>query len=355
MLNIVILVSVVLIVAILVTIFRAHTLVGVLKGKKEEEVGKSNQVNGILFLLLLVFGTALFFWYSYTQFDRYTVPVASEHGETTFLLFWITMGITVAVFVLTHIFLFYFAYKYRHQEGRKAHFYTHNNKLEMVWTIVPAIVLAVLIFTGWQAWVKITDKAPDNAEIIEIYGFQFAWAARYPGADGKLGPSNYQLIDVDNKMGVDFTNADAKDDFIPREIHIPKGEPVLFKIRARDVIHSVYIPWFRLQMNAVPGLPTQFWFIPTKSTEDMRQETGNPDFQYELVCNKICGKAHFAMRSIIIVDEKEDYEKWKASQVSWLSKNPEYLAKIEQTSPVESVEVKASDNESEGEEGNTSL
>ena len=329
MLNIVILVSVVLIVAILATIFRVHTLVQVVKGKSEgNSLGRSNKINAILFMLFLVLGTVLFFGYSYTQFDRYTVPVASEHGKTTFMLFWITMGVTVFVFIITHIFLFWFAYKYQHKEGQKAYFYPHNDKLEMIWTIIPAIVLALLIFSGWRAWVKITDQAPENAEVVEVFGYQFAWAARYPGNDGKLGPHDYKLIDDDNKLGVDFTNQYAKDDFIPREIHIPKGKPVLFKIRARDVIHSVYVPHFRLQMNAVPGLPTQFWFVPTKSTAEMADETKNPDFQYELVCNKICGRAHFGMKAIIVVDEPEDYEKWKASQKSWLSKNPDYLAKM---------------------------
>jgi cytochrome c oxidase subunit 2 len=347
MLNIVILVSVLLIVAILVTVFRVHTLIQVVKGKKDgESVGRSNKVNALLFMLFLVLGTALFFGYSYTQFDRYTVPVASEHGETTFMLFWITMAITCFVFVVTHIVLFWFAFKYQHKEGQKAHFYPHNDKLEMIWTIIPAIVLALLIFSGWRAWSKITDQAPANAEVVEIFGYQFAWAARYPGPDGKLGPYNYQLIDDDNKLGVDFTNKFSKDDFIPREIHIPKGKPVLFKIRARDVIHSVYIPWFRLQMNAVPGMPTQFWFVPTKSTADMALETGNPDFQYELVCNKICGRAHFGMKAIIVVDEPEDYEKWKSEQASWLSKNPDYLANLA-TASVQTVAV--NENESSDE------
>ncbi|UXP32884.1 cytochrome c oxidase subunit II [Reichenbachiella agarivorans] len=341
MLNFVILVSVILIGAILVTIFRAHTLVQVVRGNKDgESLGKSNKINAALFLVFLVAGIVLFFGYSYTQFDRYTVPVASEHGEVTFKLFWITTAVTTVAFILTHIVLFWFAFKYQHRAGQKARFYPHNDKLELLWTVVPAIVLALLIFDGFRAWVKITDQAPDNAEVVEIFGYQYAWASRYPGADGKLGPFDYRLIDTDNKLGVDFTNQFAKDDFLPREIHIPKGKPVLFKIRARDVIHSVYVPHFRLQMNAVPGMPTQFWFVPTKSTADMAAETGNPDFTYELVCNKICGKGHFAMRATIVVDEPAEYEKWKASQESWLSKNPDYLANLNATSPVEAVAVK---------------
>jgi cytochrome c oxidase subunit 2 len=127
---------------------------------------------------------------------------------------------------------------------------------------------------------------------------------------------------------MDFTDKAAFDDFIPTALHVPKGRPVLLNIRARDVIHSVYSPHFRLQMNAVPGMPTRFWFVPTKSTADMRLETGNPEFNYELVCNKICGKGHYAMRYIIIVDEPEDYDQWYADQQSWLKLNDDYLSEV---------------------------
>ena len=340
MLSLVIWLAVILVIAILVTIFRAHTLVQVMKEEKVDEVGSSNNINAVLFMLFLIGGVILFAGYSYTQFDRYTVPVASEHGAITFRLFWITMAVTCFVFVLTHIFLFYFSFKYRYKKGQKAHFYPHNDKLEMIWTIVPAIVLTLLIWSGFSAWQRITSQAPENAEVVEIVGYQYAWSSRYPGKDKSLGKYNYQLIDDENQLGIDFSDKSATDDFLPREIHIPKGKPVLFKIRARDVIHSVYVPHFRLQMNAVPGMPTQFWFVPTKSTADMRAETGNEEFQYELVCNKICGKGHFAMRHIIVVDEPAEYEKWYASQKSWLSKNPDYAAKLELMTDTEGLAVK---------------
>ena len=302
MLSLGILLAVILIVAILVTIFRAHTLVQVMRDKKPEDIGASNNVNGILFMAFLIFGIILFAWYSFSQFDRYTVPVASEHGKITSQLFWITMAVTCFVFVLTHIFLFYFAFRYKYQKDQKVYFFPHNDKLEMLWTIVPAIVLTLLVWSGFSAWNDITSKAPDNAEVVEVTGYQFAWAFRYPGQDKELGDYDYKLIDAENAVGMDFTDRNSLDDFMSREIHIPKGRPVLFKIRARDVIHSVYAPHFRMQMNAVPGMPTQFWFIPTKSTEDMKKDTGNENFQYELVCNKICGNAHFSMRGIIVVD-----------------------------------------------------
>ena len=115
---------------------------------------------------------------------------------------------------------------------------------------------------------------------------------------------------------------------MPREIHLPKGKPVLLKIRARDVLHSVFLPHFRVKMDAVPGMPTQFWFVPTKTTAEMRAETGNPDFNYELACTEICGRGHFSMRLIVVVDEPAEYEQWKSEQGSFLSKNPDYISKI---------------------------
>lgn len=341
MLNIIIWVSIILIIAILFAIFRAYSLVQIIKdkNKKEDDLGKSNNINAFLFIVFLIAGFGTMFWYSISEFDKYTVPVASEHGEITFVMFWITMAITMFVIVGTHVVMFYFAYKYKYNKNHVAHYYPHNNMLEMIWTIIPAIVLTLLIFSGWKSWVNITGPAPAEAEVLEIVGYQYAWASRYPGKDKKLGKFNYQLIDDENRLGIDFSDPFSKDDFFPREIHIPKGKPVLFKIRARDVIHSVYAPHFRLQMNAVPGMPTKFWFVPTKSTADMREETKNPDFQYELVCNKICGKGHFAMRYIIIVEEPDEYEQWYISQESWLSKNPDYLTFIEAESPVNATGV----------------
>jgi len=317
-----------LVAAILIAIFRVTTLIGIAKGEGKKRVGSANGINAILFIVFLIGGFTLLFWYSFTHFDSYNLPLASEHGALTDKLFWITMGITGVVFVITHILLFVFPYKYQFKEEKQALFFPHNNKLELAWTLVPAVVLSLLVFTGWRAWVSITDPAPANSEQIEIMGYQFAWAVRYGGKDGKLGDSDFRLIDVDNRMGIDFSDRDSHDDFIPLEIHIPKGKNIEFKIRATDVIHSVFAPHFRLQMNAVPGLPTSFWFTPTKTTAEMRKELDNDSFNYELVCNKICGRGHFAMRYLIIVDEPDEYQNWFKSQQAWLKINPDYLSRV---------------------------
>lgn len=328
MMNVVLIVGGILIVAIFFGLLRISSLVNVAKKSGEKVDMTSNKINGLFMVLFLVISGAVTIWFSYAWYDDYNLPLASEHGAVTDKLFWITTAVTGFIFILTHIVLFGFSYRYQYKENYKATFLPENDVLEIIWTIVPAIVLSLLVFSGLKAWNDITSKAPADAEIIEIMGYQFAWGVRYPGMDGKLGDYNYRLIDVDNAFGVDFTDRNAHDDFIPREIHLPKGKPVLFKIRARDVLHSVFAPHFRLKMDAVPGMPTHFWFVPTKTTEDMRKETGNPEFNYEMACTEICGRGHFAMRMLIIVDEPADYEKWKSEQEPWLAKNPDYLSKL---------------------------
>jgi len=317
-----------LIVAILIALFRLHILVEVIRGKKDERSGTSNKVNGGLMLTFIILGFILLFWYSIKEFHNYKLPVASEHGVTTDNLFWWTMGITGVVFIITQILLFWFPFKYQYSEKRKALFYPENNKLEIVWTLVPAVALTGLVLYGLIVWNNVMKPTPKDAEVIEVMGYQFAWKVRYPGKDKQLGKYNYQLIDAVNAFGLDFQDRASFDDFSPRELHLPKGRPVEIKIRARDVLHSFFLPHFRVKMDAVPGMPTRFTFVPTKSTADMRKETGNPDFNYELACAELCGRGHFAMRLIVVVDEPEEYDKWYAEQESWLSKNPDYLSKV---------------------------
>lgn len=330
MMSLIIGLGVFLLLAILFLIFRLGSLVSIAKGVKPDKVDSSNSINAALFVVFLVVSLAGFFWYSFAYFDDYTLPVASEHGAWTDTLFWITMAITVVAFVIISIIMFVFLYQYQHREGQKAKFYPDNHYLELAWTIVPAIVLAVLIFTGLRAWNDITSPASEDAELVELIGQQFAWTARYPGVkDNELGKVNFQLIDnFGNEFGLDLTDKNSFDDFKSLELRLPKGKEILLKIRAKDVLHSVFLPHFRVKMDAVPGMPTQFKFVATKTTEEMRSMTGNPNFNYEMACTEICGRGHFSMRMPVLVMEPEDYEKWKNSQDSWLKQNPDYLKKV---------------------------
>lgn len=332
MINLIIGLGVVLLLGILYLIFRLSSLVTLARDTskdEEEDVTSGNRINAALFLVFMVGSLGLFFWYSFSHFDSYNLPVASEHGAWTDTLFWITMGVTVVAFVIISVVMFVFTYKFQYSKDRKAKFYPDNHHLELAWTIIPAVVLAVLIFTGLRAWNRITAPASEDAEVIELIGQQFAWTARYPGVtDGKLGKYDFRKIDPVNEFGLDLTDKNSFDDFKALELHLPKGKEVLLRIRAKDVLHSVYLPQFRVKMDAVPGMPTQFKFTPTMTTEEMRKKLGDPDFNFEMACAEICGKGHFSMRFPVVVQEVEDYEKWKASQQPWLKQNPDYLSKV---------------------------
>jgi len=345
MTTIYIIAAIVLIVAILVVIFRLQVLSAVLKGRYEKRVGIGNDINALLFVIVFVVGVGAFY-YSYQAASEFFLPEsASVHGVKTDQLFWVTMSILVAAFLVTNALLYVFPFLYKYKEERKAYFYPDNHKLEMIWTIIPAVVMAGLVVFGYKEWTEITSPAPKDAEVIEIMGKQFAWQVRYPGKDNVLGNYNYRNIDAVNEFGIDMNDSASYDDFIPRELHIPKGKDVLLNIRARDVIHSVFLPHFRVKMDAVPGMPTHFWFRPTKSTADMREETGNPKFNYELACTEVCGRGHYAMRFVVVVDEPADYEKWKASQETFASLNRDYAAekapKLVGLLPAKKVEVTA--------------
>lgn len=329
MMSLIIGLGVILVLIILYQIFKVANLVSIAKGKKSDRVDSSNSVNAFLFIVFMVGSFGLFFWYSFAHFEGYTLPIASIHGAWTDTLFWITMAVTVVAFTIISIVMFVFIYQYRYQEGQKAKFYPDNHYLELAWTIIPAIVLAVLIFTGLRAWNDITSPASKEAEIIEVIGQQFTWTVRYPGVkDNTLGKHNFRLIDAVNEFGLDLTDKNTFDDFKSLELHIPKNKEILLMIRAKDVLHSVFLPHFRVKMDAVPGMPTQFKFVATKTTQEMRDELGNQNFNYEMACTEICGKGHFSMKMTVFVDDDETYEKWKKGQEAWLKQNPEYLKKV---------------------------
>lgn len=329
-----IIIALVALVFIVLTGVVISRLQGVLKSidktDSEEVETSGNKVNGAMFIVILIGGAISITW-SYLHAREFFLPEASSiHGRRTDDLFWFSMGILTIPFILVNFLVFFFAWKYQHKKGHRATFYPENHKLELIWTIIPAIVMALLVFTGWKAWSDITAEAPRDAEVIEITGKQFNWIARYGGVDNnKLGDYNYKLIDAQNEVGIDLSDENSFDDFTnPSEMHIPVGRPVLLKIRARDVLHSVFIPHMRVKMDAVPGMPTKFWFVPDKTTADMRAETGNPKFDYEIACTEVCGQGHFSMKMRLIVDDEATYKKWVSEQATFLQTYPEYLAKV---------------------------
>jgi cytochrome c oxidase subunit 2 len=289
----------------------------------------ANNANAYGMIIFWALGTIAGVWSFLVAQPDFLPLAASEHGVKTDNMFWVSMTIVTLAFFLTNTLLLFFAFKYRYNKERKATYYPVNHKLELIWTVVPAIVMAILVFTGWRTWRDITSQAPSDAVVIEITGHQFGWYVRYAGNDdNQLGNYNYKLIDETNNIGIDFTDKNSFDDFTATELHLPKGKPVLLKIHAQDVLHSVYLPFHRVKMDAVPGMPTKFWFTPTISTDEMRAKLGKNDFNYKLNCTEICGRGHFGMAITVFVDEPADYKKWCSEQKPFLATNPTYLAKV---------------------------
>lgn len=322
--NLLIVTVVILGIIAIAQLIRVFELSTALRGERRDGAQVSlaeNRMNAKLMMIFLFafFGFCLWQWYSVQ--GSILPESASEHGKSIDKLFAFNEIIITIVFGITHIFLFYFAYKYYFRPENKATFFAHSNRLELLWTSVPAVVLAVIIVYGLLTWNKITGEAPDNAMTIEIFAKQFDWTARYPGKDKKLGYANYRLIQEGlNDLGLDSLDSQGQDDILAKgEFHIPVGKPVNFLFRAKDVIHSAYMPHFRAQMNAVPGIITQFHFTPTITTAEMKEKTGNPNFEYVLLCNKICGAAHWNMQMNIVVDTEEDYLKWLKDQPAFFA------------------------------------
>ena len=308
---------------------------------------KDNDLQGKLMFAFLVF-IYLVTIYSFVSYTKVLLPdSASEHGYTYDKLMLISFLVIFFVQTVTQALLHYFAYKYRGINGRKASFITHNNKLELVWTVIPAIVLFVLILYGMTTWSDIMNFEEDeDALVVELYAAQWNWKARYAGDDNVLGDANVRFLndfDGRNSVGIDSSDPNGLDDVVvTQEFHLPVNRKVIFKIRSQDVLHSAYMPHFRAQMNAVPGMITEFSFTPTVTTAEMRlnpevvskvnrinkirydnsqeliakgEEALEPyQFDYLLLCAKICGASHYNMQMKIVVESEKDFNKWLNDQ-----------------------------------------
>ena len=270
---------------------------------------------------------------------------ASVHGPLIDDLMNVTWVLIFIVQAVTQVLLHYFAFKYRGKQGNKALYFADNNKLEVIWSVIPAIVLAGLILFGLYAWTNIMFiEDEEDTVTIELYAQQFNWTARYAGNDNVLGKANVRYIEGVNTLGVDVEDPYANDDVVSKELHIPKGKKIHFKMRSQDVLHSAYMPYFRAQMNCVPGMVTEFAFEPTYTTAEYRElpymvakvaninairtkksaelvakgETALDPYEFDflLLCNKICGASHYNMQMKIVVDTPEDYAKWLKKQTT---------------------------------------
>lgn len=209
---------------------------------------------------------------------------ASTYAPQIDDMFHLIMWITGVVFVIVEAMLLIFLWKYRHREGRVAT-YTHgNNRLEVIWTIIPALICVTLALLSRRMWEEIKEHMPQDAIHVQVTGEQFAWNFRYPGADGKFN---------------------TPDDLVTlNQLHFPVGKPVIVELTSKDVIHSFFLPEFRVKQDAVPGMKTHIWFEGTK--------VGH----WEIACAELCGLGHYRMKGFVTVDTAEDYQKWMVEQAA---------------------------------------
>jgi cytochrome c oxidase subunit II len=281
-----------------------------------------NNVMAVICIIFLVVGLYGAYWSLTVQGSMGLGEPASKHGVKIDQMFTTTTILTLIVFFITQILLFTFLFVYRKSEKRKAYFLPHNNTIEKVWTIAPAIVLTILVVFGFFTWQEITNSTDGKGESsinIDVTGKQFEWMLRYAGNDDKLGATSYKLVGGSNSFGIDYKDKNSFDDLKADTLVVPVNRSIRLNIHAQDVIHSVYMPHFRLQLNAVPGLPTYFRFVPTITTQEMRNKTDNANFEYTLYCNKICGASHYNMQKVVRVVTESEYNEWIAKQKPYLT------------------------------------
>ncbi len=299
------------------TIWRLIRVMELVRDLREEEdpiTTEDNRFNGKMAVIFMV-GCFIGMIYFTIDAKKYLLPLsASKHGVLTDSYLYINFALISVVFFITQFLLFWYCWKYRHKKGEMAFFYPVNHKLEFIWTVIPSIVLMGLIVYGLKLWINITNPAPADAMVIELYGKQFDWTARYAGEDNKLGKSFFKNITDANPLGVDSLDKSSEDDKSTNELHLPVNSKIVFKFHSRDVIHSAYFPHLRAQMNVVPGMTTEFFVEPTISTDSMRIITNNPKFDYVLLCNKICGVAHYNMRMKVVIESAAEFRKWYKKQ-----------------------------------------
>ena len=336
---------VVLIFVVVFQIAKVSEYVSVLKG---EEVSRkqSNKINGYLMVVFLVLGLVGVWYCNNLLFDKTLLAhdSASVEGARVDSMLWVTLAISGIAFIATQVLLFGFAYKYQENENRKVVFFAHSTKLELIWTIIPAITLTILVVIGLRNWFLFTGEPPKNAMVVEVTGKQFGWIYRYPGKDGSFGKKYYKNIDnASNSLGLIWDDELAQDDIVMEQtVYLIKGKPVKFILGSRDVIHDVGLSHFRLKMDAVPGIPTTMWFTPKYTTKEMKELTGNPNFVYEISCDQLCGNGHYSMKGVIEVVDQEEFDAIMAKQkpyyyTAFPEKDPSAVAASADTTVVAAV------------------
>jgi cytochrome c oxidase subunit 2 len=384
---------------------RVYELSSKLRKTGEHEISsRDNHFNAKMMFgfVIALFASVIYLFTTYGWTGR--GEAASVGGVEMDWLLKLNFAIIIAVFFFTNFLLFYFTYKYVKKPGVPAYYYPHNNKLELLWTVVPAVVLAVIIILGLRTWNNLTGPSGSDAIKVELFSKQFDWTARYAGVDNKLGKYDYKLTSDNNELALltsytidssivlmekgvggisdikkllnnrDTVLADsvvnvlkttlsrkerllrllyqmknnhdskldllAADDIIQKDtLYLCVNKEYEMTFRAKDVIHSAFFPHFRAQMNTVPGLTTRMKFTPTITTEEMRKKKKDDKFNYILMCNKICGGAHYKMKMIVVVKDEASYKDWILAKSKETFKNKFFPVAATPESPVETPVV----------------
>ncbi len=213
-------------------------------------------------------------------------PHASTFGPDIDRIYYIILWITGITFVLTEVALLYFLVKYRHKEGRKAAYIHGNVKAEIIWTVIPTLIVVGIALMSMGVWdtVRNPNSIPADAIPMIVTAKQFEWNVTYAGLDGRLG------------TGDDFD--------VRNQLHIPVDRPVVVHLRSDDVIHSFFLPDMRVKQDAVPGLETPVWFEATQTGE------------FPLACAELCGLGHYTMDARLTVHSAAEFADWQSEQMA---------------------------------------
>jgi len=261
------------------------------------------KLQGLLFglaTLLLVVVSTFFFTKDWLP------PLKSDRGAIDHAI-WVTLVVTGAVFIATNLLLAWFSWRYTDRPGAQAAYWHDNTRLEWTWTLVTAVIMFGFLFNALGLWAQISGAPPADAFVVEVTGQQFAWNVRYPGKDGVFGRTDPQLVDPSafNFIGLDKSDPNGADDVIlpQNQMYLPEGRPVRVRIRSLDVIHSFFVPNFRVKQDAMPGMTIETSFTP-KGAGD-----------YEIACAEHCGLGHYRMRGLVHVVAVTDLDRAIAAAV----------------------------------------
>ena len=259
----------------------------------------------LLAVIWLITFVSTYFFAAKTWWLPHGASSAAFWIDKQFALTYLLMGI---VFVAAQGALGLFVWQYRDRAGARKVEYSHGNTtLEVLWTVLTAVLFVGLNLMGSNVWARERFASAEAGAIpVEVTGMQFAWYFRYAGPDGKFGATSPKLMDPsagnEAAVGLDTSDAAAKDDVVTGTMYLPVNRQVDLRLRAVDVIHSFFVPAMRFKQDAVPGLEIHMHFTPT--------EVGD----YEIACAELCGLGHYKMHGMLKVVSPEDFDKWLAAR-----------------------------------------